>query len=114
MDICRSVEKLAWLDHPMATGVKIKPMISKKGQGDDVTCMLVEIPMGAEVPVHMHEDQEDILYPLQGKATMWVDGAGSFSLEPGVIIRVPRGTEHMIKDVTEPLLIYDVFCPALM
>ena len=89
-------------------------MISEKEHGLKVTCMLINISVGKQVPEHIHEEQDDVLYPLQGRAIMWVDGTGNFSLEPGVIVRVPKGVKHKISDVTENLLIYDVFCPALI
>ncbi|UCB50992.1 MAG: cupin domain-containing protein [Deltaproteobacteria bacterium] len=110
----RSVEKISWMPHPTAPGVKIKPLISQKEHGLDVTCMLVSVPVGKEVAEHTHENQDDVLYPIRGKSTMWVDGTGDFSLEPGVIVRVPKGTKHKITEVSEDLLIYDVFCPALI
>jgi len=114
MEVYRSVEDVSWMPHPLAQGITIKPLISEKEHGLKVTCMLVNVPAGKEVPEHIHEEQDDILYPLQGKAVMWVDGTGNFSLEPGVIVRVPKGKKHKIFDVTQDLLIYDVFCPALM
>jgi quercetin dioxygenase-like cupin family protein len=114
MEIYRSVEDVSWMPHPSVQGVTIKPLISEKEHGLNVTCMLVNVPVGKEVPEHIHEKQDDILYLLQGKAVMWVDGTGNFSLEPGVIVRVPKGKKHKIFDVTQDLLIYDVFCPALM
>ncbi|MEA3437280.1 MAG: cupin domain-containing protein [Thermodesulfobacteriota bacterium] len=114
MEVYRSVEKVSWMPHPAVQGVKIKPLISNREHGLNVTCMLVNVPAGKEVPEHVHEEQDDILYLLQGKAVMWVDGTGDFSLEPGVIVRVPKGKKHKIFDVTQDLLIYDVFCPALM
>ena len=114
MKVQRSVDNIAWVPHPTAQGVRIKPMISEKEHGLNVTCMLVNIPVDKEVPEHIHDSQDDIIYPLQGKASMWVDGTGIFSLEPGVIVRVPKGTKHRVYDVAEELLIYDVFFPALM
>lgn len=114
MKVQRLVDSISWIPHPTASGVRIKPMISRKEQGLDVTCMLVNIPVGKEVPEHIHDDQDDIIYPLQGKATIWVDGSGTFSLEPGVIVRVPKGIKHKVYDITEELLVYDVFFPALM
>jgi len=110
----RLLESIPWVAHPTAQGVRIKPMISEKEDGLNVTCMLVNIPVGEEVPEHIHEDQDDIIYPLEGKGVMWIDGTGQFPLEPGVIVRVPKGTKHKVFDVAEELLIYDVFFPALM
>ncbi len=110
----RAVNNISWIPHPTITGIKIKSMISHKEHGLDVTCILVDIPAGKDVPEHIHETQDDILYPLQGRGVMWVDGDGDFALEPGLIIRVPKGTKHKIFDVTQDLLIYDVFFPALM
>ncbi len=114
MEACRIVENIAWRPHPTAEGVQIKPFITQKEDGLDVTCMLVKVPAGKTVQVHIHEKQDDILYPLAGKATMWVDGTGDFTLQPGVAVRVPKGTKHGISNVTQELLIFDVFSPALL
>jgi quercetin dioxygenase-like cupin family protein len=114
MEVKRPVDGIPWIPHPTAEGVRIKPMVSEKTDGLDVTCMLVNIPVGKEVPEHIHESQDDIIYPIKGKASMWVDGGGIFSLEPGVIVRVPKGIKHRVYDITEELLVYDVFFPALM
>jgi len=114
MEVYRSVEEVSWMPHPTVQGVTIKPLVSEKEHGLNVTCMLVNVSAGKEVPEHIHEEQDDILYLPQGKAVMWVDGTGNFSLEPGVIVRVPKGKKHKIFNVTQDLLIYDVFCPALM
>ena len=111
MEICSSVDSLSWAPHPIAEGVEIKPLVTKKSDGLDVTCVLVKIPAGID-PEHIHETQADILYPLRGNAEMHVEGAGNFPLKPGVVVRVPMGAKHKIFNVTEELLIYDVFQPA--
>jgi len=112
MEICTSVDSLSWAPHPIAEGVEIKPLVTKKGDNLDVTCVLVKIPAGKDIPEHIHETQADILYPLQGSAEMYVEGAGNLELKPGVVVRVPVGAKHKIFNVTEELLIYDVFQPA--
>jgi len=114
MKIHRTAEEIPWIPHPTASGVEIKPLISEKEHGLNVTCMLVNIPVGKSVPEHTHEEQDDILYLLEGKAVMWIENTGNVSLKPGVVVRVPKGIKHKIFDVTTRLLIYDVFCPALM
>jgi quercetin dioxygenase-like cupin family protein len=111
MEICKTVDKISWRPHPVAKGVHIKPLVTKNEDGLNVTCMLVNIPVGAEIPEHIHEEQADILYPLQGQAQMVVEGEGQFGLKPGIVVRVPKGTKHKIFNVTEELLIYDVFQP---
>jgi len=108
------VDSISWLPHQLAPGVRIKPMITQKEHQLGVTCMLVDIPAGIDIPEHIHETQDDILYPLSGKGIIWIDGEGEFPIEPGLIIRVPKGTRHKITAVTEAMLIYDVFFPALI
>ncbi len=40
----QSLERISWMPHSIASGVKIKPLITQKEHGLDVTCMLVDIP----------------------------------------------------------------------
>ncbi|MDX1778766.1 MAG: cupin domain-containing protein [Thermodesulfobacteriota bacterium] len=114
MEIVKTVDDIAWRPHPLVKEVNIKPLVTKGEDGLDVTCLLVRVPAGIEIPEHVHDEQVDILYPLLGKAEVNVDGAGTFALKPGVIIRVPKGTKHKIFNVTEELLVYDVFQPATL
>ncbi len=114
LDSWHCLEDIPWENHLTAVGVKIKPYISQKEHAIDVTCMLVKVPSGVEVPEHIHAEQDDILFPLSGQATMWIDGVGDFPLIPGVAVRVPKGVRHKIYAVNEELLIHDVFFPALV
>lgn len=112
MEICKTVDNISWRPHPVAEGVDIKPLATKSGDDLNVTCILLRIPPGKEIPEHTHEEQVDIVYPLQGEGEMYVDGAGTFPLKPGLVVIVPTGAKHGISNVTEELLIYDVFQPA--
>ena len=40
---------------------------------------------------------------------MYVEGIGEFDLVPGLFIHVPKGIRHAVFDVTEELLLFDVF-----
>ena len=108
-----NVDDIPWAPHPVAKMVTVKKFIARSEEGAGVTCMTVLISKGAEVPEHIHEDEDDILFPLKGKAVMSIEGEGTFSLEPGIIVRVPKGTKHKIGEVTEELLLFDVFAPTV-
>jgi len=102
-----------WSPHPQARGVKRKFLISKAEQGENVTCMLVRIPKGAEVPIHTHASESDIFYTISGRFKIWADGVGEFEVDKGTVVRIPKGIKHKIYDVGEDALIYDVFSPAI-
>ena len=112
MELFTNVNDMSWKPHPIAEGVEIKSLVTQKEDGLNVTCLLVRIPAGREIPEHAHEEQADIVYPLKGNAEMHVEGTGTLPLEPGVVVRVPKGAKHKIFNVTKELLVYDVFCPA--
>lgn len=104
---------LAWEPHPFLP-IQIKLFLTRKFDQADVTCFLVRIPVGIEIPEHIHETQEDIIFLLSGKGKMWIEGRGDFGIEKGTFIRVPKNTKHRIYDVTEEILNYDVFTPPLI
>lgn len=114
MEICKTVNKISWRPHPLVKEVNIKPLATKGEDGLNVTCMLVRVPAGIEIPEHIHEEQVDILYPIQGEAQMYVEDTGTFTLKPGIIVIVPKGRKHKISNVTDELLVYDVFQPATL
>jgi len=115
MEILFNAENLLWENHPAIKGVSIKKIVTTEQFGkDSPSIVMVKIPVGVEVPEHLHEESEDILFILAGKATMWIDGLGNFKLQENAVVRVPRSTKHRIFDVTDELLVYDVFSPGIM
>lgn len=114
MEVYTNVDDLSWEPHPLAENVKIKPLVTKRDDDLNVSCILVKVPAGIEIIEHTHEEQVDILFPLRGSAEMFVEGTGIFALKPGVMVRVPKGAKHRIFNVTEELIVYDVFHPATL
>ncbi len=101
-------------DHPTFDGVKIRVLFSREGHGAGATIVMTRVPAGVVIPEHVHDGSDDILHVLRGGATMEIrsgDGAETFGLVPGRVVRVPRDTPHRIFDVTEELEIFDVFAP---
>ncbi len=112
MSTVKREKELSWEPHPYLP-IQIKPFVSKKADQAEVTIFLVKLSKGKEIPEHVHETQEDIIFIVSGKAKMWIDGVGDFTLEAGTFVRVSKNTRHRIYDVTEDILNYDVFTPPL-
>lgn len=115
MEILFTTESLAWVPHPTVKDVFIKKIITMEKYGhESPSIILVRIPVGVVVPDHVHTNSEDILFILSGAGTMWIDGIGEVPLCKNNVVRVPRNTNHRIFDITEELLVYDVFSPGIM
>ena len=112
MEYVKNEKALEWAPHPFLP-IQIKPLLSQKADGAEITIFLVKVPVGKDIPEHVHETQEDIIFILSGKGRIWIDGLGDFSLEKGTFVRVPKNTKHRIYGVTEETINYDVFTPPL-
>jgi mannose-6-phosphate isomerase-like protein (cupin superfamily) len=115
MEILFTTDSLAWVPHPTVKDVSIKKIVTMEDFGQESpSIILVRVPVGVVVPEHVHTNSEDILFILSGAATMWIDGRGEVPLRKNNLVRVPRNTKHRIFDITEELLVYDVFSPGIM
>jgi mannose-6-phosphate isomerase-like protein (cupin superfamily) len=101
-----------WNPHPKFKGVEVAYLLSKKDDAIDMTCILARWHVGAEIPKHIHEESDDILYILQGKAKIWIDGVGDVPLSAGSFVRVPKGVLHQPHDVEEEMILHDTWFPA--
>ncbi len=113
MSIVRSLCDVSETAHPFLEGVGMRVLYSRRGDDGDVTCFVVRCPAGSEIKEHVHEAETDVIYVLGGRAKMWVEDRGVFTLRPGVFVVVPRGLRHRTFDVEEELLVYDVFTPPM-
>lgn len=105
--------EVEWEKHFMTDRGKIQWIYTKEKDGSPMTVMKILLEKGISLPDHRHPDQSDLIYPLKGKATMFIEGEGEFLLEPGMVIMVPPNRLHSIRNVEEDLLLYNVFAPAI-
>ena len=77
------------------------------------------LPPGTFVPPHIHPEQDEFLYILEGKFDFLLDGVEQIA-EPGDLVSLPRGIPHGIFNksnstiktlfwVTPSLRLYDLF-----
>ena len=105
-------EDVQWEPHPQLANAKVAFLVSHRDENMDLTCMFVHLPVGTQVERHTHEC-EDIIYVIQGKATMWIEGIGEVPMTKGAFIRIPKRTPHQPHDIEEDVIAYDVFYPYL-
>ena len=67
MEINGKIDEIPSTPHPVVPGVSIKPLISSKEHNLNITCMLVMCRLVTWFPNTLHQEQDDILFPLQGK-----------------------------------------------
>jgi quercetin dioxygenase-like cupin family protein len=66
--------------------------------------------VGAAVPSHKHQTQDEVLVFLEGKSTTTV-GKQSYNTEAGDALRIPANAAHAMK-VTEKLRTIQIYAPA--
>jgi quercetin dioxygenase-like cupin family protein len=102
-----------WEPHPQLKDVQVAYFLSNREDSTDLTCLLVRLPKGSQAEKHIHENSDDIIYVLKGKATLWIDGVGELPMVPGAFFRIPIGVLHQPRDIEEELVLFDVFYPYL-
>ncbi len=86
---------------------------------DDCFSWHASLPPGTFVPPHIHPEQDEYLYILEGKFDFLLDGVEK-TAEPGDLVTLPRGIPHGIFNksdstiktlfwVTPSLRLYDLF-----
>ncbi|MFK8079564.1 MAG: cupin domain-containing protein [Granulosicoccus sp.] len=90
-----------------------------KQLSDDCFSWHATLPPGTFVPPHIHPEQDEYLYILEGKFDFLLDGIEHIA-EPGDLVTLPRGVPHGIFNrsdrtiktlfwVTPSLRLYDLF-----
>jgi quercetin dioxygenase-like cupin family protein len=106
--------EIKWKPHPQLANAKVAYLLSKREEKVDLPCFLVHLPVGTEVERHIHENSDDMIYVIKGKAKLWVDQVGDVPMVEGTFVRIPKGVLHQPHDIEEDLIAYDVFCPFLV
>ena len=70
-------------------------------QSGGVLCMIEHTASyGKTTPLHLHPDDDELIYVLEGELLFNIDGA-EYTAGPGAVVWVPRGTPHALLVTSE-------------
>jgi mannose-6-phosphate isomerase-like protein (cupin superfamily) len=73
---------------------------------------IIEIAPGRELEAHVHDDEDDAFYIVEGEMT-FVLGDDEVAATPGTFVLVPPGVEHGFRnDGTGPVRMLNIHAPA--
>jgi mannose-6-phosphate isomerase-like protein (cupin superfamily) len=76
------------------------------------TCGIIDFAPGRELEPHVHTDEDDSFYILEGELT-FVLGGEDVIAPAGTFVLVPPGVEHGFRnDGAEPVRILNIHAPA--
>ncbi|MCB9563839.1 MAG: cupin domain-containing protein [Kofleriaceae bacterium] len=94
----------------LATGT-VTILLDQAATGSDrVAASVLALDVGAAVPPHAHAGATELLYVLEGAATMIVDGV-TLPIGADSVVQIPPGVEHSAT-VTERFRAYQFYTPA--
>jgi mannose-6-phosphate isomerase-like protein (cupin superfamily) len=73
---------------------------------------IIEFQPGRELEAHVHDDEDDAFYILEGQLTFLFDGE-EVAAPPGTFVLVPPGVEHGFRnDGESPVRMLNIHAPA--
>jgi mannose-6-phosphate isomerase-like protein (cupin superfamily) len=118
-----SIDGAFWNDRQMAG----RPVVVRPGEGHRVgnveflartadtprfTFGIIEIAPGRELETHIHDDEDDAFYIVEGEMT-FTFGEDAVMASPGTFVLVPPGVEHGFRnDGTAGVRMLNIHAPA--
>jgi putative monooxygenase len=70
--------------------------------------------VGSMIPDHSHEDAEEVLFLISGRAKLVIEGEGEWEIGPETAFYSPKGKKHRLENIgDEPLKLVWVYSPPL-
>jgi mannose-6-phosphate isomerase-like protein (cupin superfamily) len=70
--------------------------------------------VGSMIPDHKHDDSEEVLFLISGRAKIVIEGVGEWEIGPETAFYSPLGVKHRVENIgDEPLRIVWVYSPPL-
>ena len=92
-----------------------KLLLSPKTAGTRAVSMGLNVTeVGSMIPDHVHEDSEEVMFIISGRAKLVIEGVGEWEIGPETAIYSPLGKKHRLENIgNEPLKLVWVYSPPL-
>jgi len=115
------VDKLPFVVAAEVEGVKRDPprvsklLLAPKTVGTRNLSMGLNVTeVGSMIPYHAHEDSEEVMFIISGRAKLVIEGEGEWEIGPETAIYSPLGKKHRLENIgDEPLKLVWVYGPPL-
>ena len=115
------MDKLPFVVAENAEGVELAPprvsklLLAPKTVGTrNVPMGLNVTAVGSMIPHHVHEDSEEVMLIISGRARLVIEGEGEWEIGPETAIYSPLSKKHRLENVgDEPLKLVWVYGPPL-
>ena len=98
-------------DPPRTSKLLLAP---KFGGVNNVSMGMNITEVGSMIPDHVHEESEELLFLISGKAKLVLEGIGEWEIGPETAFYSPKGVKHRLENIgDEPLKLIWVYCPPL-
>lgn len=114
MDIFNSIGSLQTRETAPAywsTGILWLVLADAQATGGRYTALEQLCPIGPLAPMHVHHDQDEAFYVLEGSALFHL-GESSQKGERGDLVRIPRRTPHGFEALSDTLRVLNWYTPA--
>src|SRR5262249_32767000 len=52
------------------------------------------LPVGSETPFHRHHEEDETMYVIEGRLTVFLEGGRTIEARPGSFVHLPKGVAH--------------------
>ena len=74
---------------------------------------IIDFAAGRELEAHVHDDEDDAFYVLEGELTFLLAGGETLAAGPGTFVLIPPGVEHGFRNDGEvPVRMLNIHAPA--
>lgn len=93
-NIAKSNQSVVWM------GTEYRTTLTRTDSAGLIGIFEGRVPAGEGPPVHIHHNEDEVLYVLEGQYEFWLDGATTRG-GPGTSVFLPRGVPHTFRVVGE-------------